>query len=223
MLIVEDDRTLAETVQAGLREQGLTVSVAHTGDAALALLGSAAVDLVLLDLGLPGRDGMDILREARQGGNHVPIIVLTARSEVDCRVAGLKTGADDYIVKPFAFTELLARIEAVRRRARGPERFLRVGDLEIDLLDRKATRGARGIELTQREFELAAYLAQHAGHVVSRDMLARDVWRVTSRATPLDNVIDVTVSRLRTKLNEGGAADILKTVRGVGYVLGESA
>jgi DNA-binding response OmpR family regulator len=150
-----------------------------------------------------------------------PVLILTAKDTVDDRVRGLDSGADDYLVKPFAFPELLARIRALLRRGR-PDQILKLqqDDLAMDLVTRKVTRAGQSVELTLKEFEVLEYLLRHAGHVVSREMLARDVWRVTARATPLDNVIDVTIARLRRKIDDPFEVTLLHTVRGVGFVLG---
>jgi DNA-binding response OmpR family regulator len=171
---------------------------------------------------LPGRDGIEILRALRQRGVKTPVLVLTARDTVEDRITGLDSGADDYLVKPFAFAELLARIRALARRGRVAEApRLIVGDLDMDLITRKVTRGGRAVELTVREFELLEYLMRHHGQVVSREALARDVWKETQRTTPLDNVIDVHIARLRRKIDVDGVVKLIHTVRGVGFMLRE--
>ncbi len=220
ILLVEDDESIGGTLQTGLVEEGFAVEWVDSVDKAIDALDARDVDLAVLDLGLPGRDGMEFLGHLRSGGNDLPVIVLTARGEAEDRVAGLKAGADDYVVKPFSFAELVARIHAICRRIGRQSHVTTVGDLEIDRLNRRVTRAGQEIVLTQREFDLLAYLANCAGGVVTREMLAQDVWQVRSRATPLDNVIDVHISRLRAKLNEAGEDAILRTIRGVGYVLG---
>lgn len=181
-----------------------------------------AFDLILLDLMLPGRSGLEILTALRKQKCQTPVLILTARDAVEDRVEGLDTGADDYVVKPFAFPELLARIRALTRRGR-PEQALRLrlADLELDCVTKKVTRGKQEIDLTAKEFDLLEYLLRNQGHVVSREMLARDVWKVTSRATPLDNVIDVHIARLRQKVDAPFKKKLLKTIRGVGFVLKE--
>jgi DNA-binding response OmpR family regulator len=186
------------------------------------MAGERRYDLVLLDIMLPGRSGMDVLDALRRGGLHTPVLLLTARDAIEDRVRGLDSGADDYLVKPFAFPELLARIRALARRGR-PEQVLRLkaADLQLDLVTRRVSRGDREIELTSREFELLEYLMRHQGHHVSREMLTRDVWREPRRATPLDNVIDVHIARLRKKIDQGFPAKLIHTVRGVGFVLQE--
>src|SRR5262245_48916687 len=171
---------------------------------------------------LPGRSGLEILQALRQRRIETPVLILTARDGVDDRVLGLDLGADDYLVKPFALPELLARIRALLRRGRPSEVFrLKAADLELDPIARRANRGHRAIDLTAREFELLEYLRRHQGHLVSREMLARDVWKEPRRATPLDNVIDVQIARLRRKVDTDGAPRLIHTVRGVGFVMRE--
>jgi DNA-binding response OmpR family regulator len=177
-------------------------------------------DLVLLDLMLPRRNGLEVLSTLRRRALQTPVLILTARDTVEDRVHGLDTGADDYLVKPFAFAELLARIRALLRRGRADQTLkLHQDDLEMDLVTRKVTRAGQTIELTVKEFEVLEYLLRHVARVVSREMLARDVWHVTARATPFDNVIDVTMARLRRKVDDPFQAKLLHTVRGVGFVL----
>ena len=169
---------------------------------------------------LPGRSGLEILQTLRKRRNETPVLILTARDGVDDRVRGLDLGADDYLVKPFALPELLARIRALLRRGRPSDVLrLKVADLELDLVARRVNRGDKAIDLTGREFELLEYLLRHQGYLVSREMLARDVWKEPRRATPLDNVIDVQMARLRRKVDPEGAARLIHTVRGVGFVV----
>lgn len=222
ILLVEDDESIGRTLRSGLSEEGFTVLLVGTVDEAASALAENAIDLVILDLGLPGRDGMELLRMMRSEPGSTPVIILTARGGTEDRVGGLEAGADDYVVKPFSFAELVARIHAIRRRVGKQAHVTTIGDLRIERLNRRVTLGSHELQLTQREFELLAYLANCANRVVTREMLARDVWRVTSRATPLDNVIDVHVSRLRAKLNEYTDTPLLRTIRGVGYVLGQT-
>src|SRR5881296_3823080 len=171
---------------------------------------------------LPGRDGIEILSTLRRRGLGPPVLILTARDAVEDRVLGLDTGADDYLVKPFAFPELLARIRALVRRGRPePPSSLKVSDLEMDVPGRRAMRAGRGRELTAREFELLEYLLRNRGRVVSREMLARDVWKETRRATTLDNVIDVHIARLRRKVDDSSEVKLIQTVRGVGFIIKE--
>lgn len=220
LLIVEDDNKVAGMLRQGLQESEYITALARTAPQAIEMLDADAYDLVLLDLGLPGMDGVEVLRHLRRQNNSIPVIVLTARDEIDDRVKGLNEGADDYLVKPFAFTELLARIKALLRRSRhgdGPN--LSIADLRINLLSRSVERAGRAIELTPREYDLLAFLVRASGQIVSREMLARDVWKVHSRATPLDNVIDVHISHLREKIDRDFEPKLLHTVRGVGFVL----
>ena len=220
ILLVEDDPRVASSLVQGLSEVGYTMTRTGSAEQALKQLGANRFDLVLLDLGLPGRDGLDVLRELRGRLDATPVLVLTARDTLNDRVKGLDAGADDYLVKPFAFVELLARIRALLRRSQAVEtNLLKVADLAVDLINRVVTRGAQPINLTTREFDLLAYLVRCTGQPVSRDMLARDVWKETSRATPLDNVIDVHISHLRDKIDRDFALKLLHTIRGIGFVL----
>jgi two-component system copper resistance phosphate regulon response regulator CusR len=222
VLVVEDEQKVAEALRDGLQEEHYEVVVERTGEGAFFRVNTENYDVILLDLTLPGRDGIEILRALRQRGLKTPVLVLTARDTLQDRVTGLDSGADDYLVKPFAFAELLARIRALARRGRVAEApRLHVGDLDMDLITRKVTRGGRGVELTVREFELLEYLMRHHGQVVSREALARDVWKETARTTPLDNVIDVHIARLRRKIDAEGPVKLIHTVRGVGFMLRE--
>jgi DNA-binding response OmpR family regulator len=220
ILLVEDDKKVADSLRQGLEELHYQAQVSRTGEDALRQIEGTKFDLIILDLGLPGRDGLDVLVEIRNRKVRVPVIILTARDTIDDRVKGLDHGADDYMVKPFAFSELVARIHALLRRASGGENFrLRVEDLELDVVGRRVTRAGREIELTEREFLLLEYLVRNASQTVSRDMLAREVWRETSRVTPLDNVIDVHISHLRDKVDEGFSCKLIHTVRGMGFMV----
>ena len=222
VLIVEDERKLAQVLSSALQAEHYDVVVAATGEDGFYRANAERFDLVVLDLMLPGRSGLEILQTLRQRRIEAPVLILTARDGVDDRVLGLDLGADDYLVKPFALPELLARIRALLRRGRSSEVFrLKVGDLELDLVARRVLRADRPIDLTAREFELLEYLLRHQGHLVSREMLARDVWKEPRRATPLDNVIDVQMARLRRKVDPEGAARLIHTVRGVGFVMRE--
>jgi len=222
ILVVEDEKKVAKALKEGLEAERYQVTVAHTGEDGFYLLNSQTFDFVLLDLMLPGRDGFEIVKTLREKGLQTPVLILTARDTVDDRVLGLDSGADDYLVKPFAFPELLARIRALLRRGRiGEVLRLEFADLEMDLVTRKVSRSGRTIELTAKEFALLECLLRNQGHVVSREMLARDVWQETARATPLDNVIDVHIARLRRKIDDPFDNKLLKTVRGVGFVLRE--
>ena len=222
ILVIEDEPKVAQAIRKGLEAENYKVTVASNGEEGYFLATTRAFDLILLDLLLPGRSGLEILSALRKQKCQTPVLILTARDDVEDRVLGLDTGADDYVVKPFAFSELLARIRALTRRGR-PEQALRLrlADLEVDCVTRKVKRENMEIDLTAREFDLLEYLLRHQGHIVSREMLARDVWKVTSRATPLDNVIDVHIARLRKKLDAPFRKKLLKTIRGVGFVLKE--
>jgi DNA-binding response OmpR family regulator len=222
ILVVEDEQKVADALREGLAGEGYEVVVERTGEGAFFRVSSETFDVVLLDLGLPGRDGLEVLRVLREGKLETPVLILTARDSLEDRVKGLDSGADDYLVKPFAFAELVARVRALGRRGRTAEApRLGVADLEMDRVSRKVTRGGRAVELTVREFELLEYLMRHPGPVVSREPLARDVWKETARTTPLDNVIDVHIARLRRKVDPEEAAKLIHTVRGVGFVLRE--
>jgi len=222
VLVVEDEQKVANALREGLEGERYDVIVERTGEDAFFRLTTEAFDLILLDLGLPGRDGLQILTTLRSKGLKTPVLVLTARDTLQDRVAGLDSGADDYLVKPFAFAELLARIRALMRRGRSAEApRLAVGDLSMDLITRKVMRGGQPVELTVREFELLEYLMRYEGQVVSRETLARDVWKETARTTPLDNVIDVHIARLRRKVDVDRPMKLIHTVRGVGFMLRE--
>jgi two-component system copper resistance phosphate regulon response regulator CusR len=222
VLIVEDERKLAEALASALKGEHYDVVVAATGEDGFFRANAGAFDLVVLDVMLPGRSGLEILQALRQRHIDTPVLILTARDGVDDRVLGLDLGADDYLVKPFALPELLARIRALLRRGRPSEAMrLKASDLEMDLVGRRAVRGERLLDLTAREFELLEYLLRHQGHLVSREMLAREVWKEPRRATPLDNVIDVQMTRLRKKVDADATERLIHTVRGVGFVLRE--
>jgi len=223
ILVVEDEQKVANALREGLEGERYDVEVERTGEDAFFRMTTEAFDLILLDLGLPGRDGLQILTTLRSKGIKTPVLVLTARDTLQDRVAGLDSGADDYLVKPFAFAELLARIRALLRRGRAADSpRLAVSDLTMDLITRKVIRAGQPVELTVREFELLEYLMRYEGQVVSRETLARDVWKETARTTPLDNVIDVHIARLRRKIDlEGTAVKLIHTVRGVGFMLRE--
>jgi DNA-binding response OmpR family regulator len=220
ILVVEDEKKVARALREGLEAERYDVRVAGTGEEGFFLVNHEAFDCVVLDLMLPHRDGLEVLTTLRKRGLSTPVLILTAKDTVDDRVRGLDSGADDYLVKPFAIPELLARIRALLRRGR-PDQVLtlRQDDLEVDLVTRKVARAGQAIDLTVKEFEVLDYLLRHAGRVVSREMLTREVWRVAARATPFDNVIDVTIARLRRKIDDPFAGKLLHTVRGVGFVL----
>lgn len=224
VLVVEDEPKVAEAIRSGLEDAGFAVASALDGEEGFFLASSESFDVIVLDRMLPGRDGLSILAALRRKGVLVPVLVLTALDGVEERVAGLDAGADDYLAKPFAFPELLARLRALLRRGRGDNLLqLAVADLRIGVARREVTRGEQPIELTPREYELLEYLVRHRGQIVSREMLARDVWKETQRGTPLDNVIDVHVTRLRKKVDQGFEPRLIHTVRGIGFLLGDHA
>jgi len=222
ILVVEDEPKVAKALTEGLEADGFTVRTALTGEDGYFIASSEPVDLIVLDRRLPGRDGVEILKTLRRRGFLMPVLILTARDTVEDRVEGLDGGADDYLVKPFAFPELLARVRALLRRGRGDQvlRFS-VADLTLDVVKRSVSRAGREVDLTNREFELLEYLVRHQGIVVSREMLAQDVWKEPSRGTPLDNVIDVHIAHLRKKIDQDHSQRLIHTLRGVGFVLKE--
>ena len=222
ILVVEDEQKVANALREGLQTERYDVVVERTGEGAFFRITTEQFDAILLDLTLPGRDGLEILKAIRDRGMKTPVLVLTARDTVQDRIVGLDSGADDYLIKPFAFAELLARIRALVRRGRVAEApRLTAGDLDVELITRKVTRGGQPVELTVREFELLEYLLRHQGQVVSRELLARDVWKETARTTPLDNVIDVHIARLRRKVDADRPSKLIHTVRGVGFMVRE--
>jgi len=223
ILVVDDETKVARALAEGLRAEHYDVEVAATGEDAFFLLNAETFDLVVLDLMLPGRSGIDILRTLRQRGVSTPVLILSARDAVEDRVLGLDSGADDYVLNPFAFPELLARVRALLRRGRTDELLrLRVGDLEMDRVTRRVTRADAVVTLTAREYDLLEYLMRNQGRIVSREMIAHDVWKEPARATPLDNVIDVHMARLRKKIDPDPETRLIHTVRGVGFVLRET-
>ncbi len=219
-LIIEDDRAIADFIARGLREAGFAVDVAANGDEGLHAALTQEVDVAIVDLMLPGRDGLSVIDELRRHGRATPVLILSAKRSVDDRVRGLQAGGDDYLTKPFAFAELLARVQAlVRRSTRTPETTrLAVGDLVLDLLSRKVTRAGQPIDLRPREFALLEYLMRNAGTVVSKTMILSHVWEYNF--DPQTNVVDVLVSRLRDRIDRPFETKLLRTARGVGYVLG---
>jgi DNA-binding response OmpR family regulator len=218
--MVEDEPKLALAVKQGLEADGHAVNTAPTGEEGFFLAQTQTFDLLILDIMLPGRDGIEILVNLRRLGHRMPVLLLTARSEIEDRIRGLDAGADDYLGKPFALSELQARVRALgRRNAPDPVIVLKVDDLELDRLRHVATRAGKTLELTAREFELLEYFMRQPDQVVSREALAREVWKETARHTPIDNLIDVHIARLRRKLAEPAGQKLLHTVRGVGFVL----
>jgi len=222
ILIIEDDKKVAEALRKGLMAEDYPTLAVRTGEEGFFLASTQSFDLIILDLMLPARDGLEILLALRRRALATPVLILTARDTVEDRVRGLDAGADDYLVKPFAFSELLARIRALLRRGKAhpPER-LQLEDLAMDVSAHKVTRDGKAIVLTAHEFSLLEFLLRQQGQVVSREILAREVWKETKRFTPLDNVIDVHIARLRRKLDDPFARKLLHTVRGVGFVLRE--
>jgi two-component system copper resistance phosphate regulon response regulator CusR len=220
ILIVDDERKAAEYLQRGLTESGYVVDVALNGDDGLSLGLSEYYDLIVLDVMMPGRDGWSVLTSLRRAGRQTPVLFLTARDTVDDRVKGLEGGADDYLVKPFAFSELLARIRSILRR--GPSRQLEtltVADLELDILRHRASRAGQRIDLTPKEFALLSLLVRRRGEVLSRTLISELVWEMNFDSDT--NVVDVAVRRLRTKVDDPFPLKLIRTVRGVGYVLDE--
>lgn len=224
LLLIEDDPQVSTYLSKGLREAGYAVDHAADGKEGLLLATSESYDGMILDRMLPGMDGLTIIRMVRGAGSTTPILVLSALGEVDDRVEGLRAGGDDYLVKPFAFSELLARLEALLRRAGGAttaDTHLRVADLELDLLARTVRRGDQAIDLQPREFRILEYLMRHEGQVVTRTMLLENVWDY--HFDPQTNVIDVHISRLRSKIDKGFDRPLLQTVRGSGYMIHASS
>jgi two-component system, OmpR family, copper resistance phosphate regulon response regulator CusR len=223
ILIMEDESKIATAIRDCLTSSGYHCAVAATGDEGISLLEKEKYDAIILDWMLPGRDGIEVLDWLRLRGPKPPVLLLTAKDAIEDRVKGLDSGADDYLVKPFAFPELLARLRALTRRLGTSEVFLlECADLRLDLHTRRASRAREEISLTPREFDLLAYLLRHHGEIVSRGMIAREVWRETNRSTPLDNVIDVHIARLRRKVDSAHATRLIHTVRGVGFFCGET-
>jgi two-component system OmpR family response regulator len=221
VLVVEDNRDLASNLQRGLQEHGFTVDTAGTADRGFHLAAGGVYDLLILDRMLPGGDGLDLLRKLRAQRTTTPAIFLTARGDVPERIRGLDAGADDYLIKPFSFAELLARIRVVLRR--GPDvapTVLQTADLRLDVVTRTVERGGQRIELTAKQFALLHYLLQHAGQVVTRSMILEHVWDFGIDGG--SNVVDVHINRLRTRVDRGFDRPLIHTLRGVGYVLRET-
>ncbi len=225
LLIIEDDRKIAEFIQKGMRESAYSVDLANNGKDGLFLATTENYDVLIIDRMLPALDGLTVLKTLRGSGNLVPALILSALGEVDDKVAGLRAGGDDYLVKPFAFSELLARVEVLMRRAHNlstnaaSETQLIVGDLRLDLLSRKVYRASQEVELQAREFRLLEYMMRHKNQVITRTMLLEHVWDYNF--DPQTNVIDVHISRLRSKIDNNFETPIIRTVRGAGYTIEE--
>jgi DNA-binding response OmpR family regulator len=218
ILVVEDDRTVGQYVARGLGEARYTVELVDDGKAGLEKASTGKWDLVVLDLRLPGLSGLDLLRTLRDRGVATPVLVLTAQDSVEFKVDALKMGADDYVTKPFAMAELLARVEAISRRPKelAPP-VVQVGDLVVDTGARQVQRGGRAIELTPKEYDVLLYLARHHGRVMSRTLITEYVWDY--HFDPGTNIVDVVINRLRKKVDAGKGAKLIQTIRGVGYML----
>jgi DNA-binding response OmpR family regulator len=220
ILVVEDEAKVARALKEGLESEHYDVVVARSGEEGFFLANAETFDVVVLDLMLPGRTGIEVLGAFRRRGLQTPVLILTAKDAVEDRVLGLDSGADDYMVKPFAFAELVARVRALLRRGRADQILrLKALDLEMDLVTRTVMRGHQTLDLTAREFELLEYLLRHQNQVVSREMLARDVWKESLRGTPIDNVVDVHIARLRKKVDREFPTKLIHTVRGVGFTV----
>ncbi len=219
ILMIEDDEQISSYVSKGLREAGFTVDVNNAGDEGYLMAAGTPYDALVVDIMLPGMDGITIIENLRRRGIHTPVLILSAKNTLDDKIRGLKSGGDDYITKPFSFAELLARLQALLRRSNlgQPVNELSIGDLRMDLLSRQVTRGERAIELQPREFALLEYLMRNAGNVVSKTMILESVWDY--HFDPQTNVVDVLVHRLRSKIDKDFEEKMLHTVRGVGYVL----
>ena len=229
VLLIEDEAKTSRAVLSGLKAEGFAPAWAETGEDGFFLLSSQHFDVVVLDWMLPGRSGLEVLKTVRAKDSKTPVLLLTARDALEDRVTGLDSGADDYLVKPFALAELAARLRALLRRAttdpsdeEKPTHW-HLADLDIDFTVRRVTRTGRVIDLTPREFDLLIQLIRNAGQIVSRETLAREIWQEVRRATPLDNVIDVHIARLRRKIDDGFPCRLIHTVRGVGFVLREES
>jgi two-component system, OmpR family, response regulator len=225
VLVIEDDKDVASYLVNGLKENDHVVDHAADGKVGLMMAASESYDIMIIDRMLPGMDGLSIIKAVRATGNHTPILILSALGDVDDRVEGLRGGGDDYLTKPFSYTELLARLDALMRRGSNPSTeqvtHLKVADLEMDLLARTVKRAHQKIDLQPREFRLLEYLMKHAGQVVTRTMLLEKVWDY--HFDPQTNVIDVHISRLRSKIDKDFPKPLLQTVRGAGYILSEDS
>jgi DNA-binding response OmpR family regulator len=218
VLVIEDEQKMADLIKRGLEEEGIEVETAIDGDVGFEAGKSENIDLIILDLGLPGRNGLDIARDWRQLGIKTPILIVTAMDSTEAKVKGLDTGADDYITKPFAFAELLARIRALQRRTASEDTTrLQLGDLTLNLINRRATRASNEVQLTNKEFALLEFFMRHPDEILSREVLSEKVWEETFDT--LTNVIDVYINYLRNKIDRQYEPKLIHTVRGVGYML----
>ncbi len=217
VLVIEDEQKMADMIKRGLEEEGLEAEVAYDGETGLQAARSSAPEAIILDISLPGRDGLEIARTLRDEGNKTPIIMLTARDTTEAKVQGLDSGADDYLTKPFAFAELLARLRALQRRTQGEDSTkLQLGDLTLDLISRKVKRLETEVQLTGKEFALLEYFMRHPDQVLSRELLSEKVWE--EAFDTLTNVIDVYINYLRNKMDRNFEPKLIQTVRGVGYM-----
>jgi DNA-binding response OmpR family regulator len=217
VLIIEDEQKMADLIKRGLEEEGMTIDTAADGDAGLEMGKSGSHDLIILDLGLPGRSGLDVARLLRAEGNKSPILILTAQDSTEMKVKGLDSGADDYLTKPFAFSEMLARIRALLRRTQPEDSTkLQIGDLSLNLINRKASRAGNEVQLTGKEFALLEFFMRHPDEILSREILSEKVWEETFDT--LTNVIDVYINYLRNKVDRQYEPKLIHTVRGVGYM-----
>ncbi|HEX4996983.1 MAG TPA: response regulator transcription factor [Terriglobia bacterium] len=224
ILVVEDEQKVARALQEGLQDEGFSVVLAFSGEDAFFRIHTEDFDVIVLDLMLPGRDGFEVLSAVRQRGVKTPVLLLTARDTLEDRDRGWRQGADDYLAKPFAFDELVSRIRILLRRGHstdGPR--LGIADLDMNLVTRRVTRAGRMIDLTAREFAVLEYFLRRQGQLVRRDSLASDVWNETMRGTPLNNVIDVHIARLRRKIDSDGSGKLIHTVRGMGFMISDRA
>ena len=217
ILVVEDEKRIADFLGRGLESAGYAVDVANDGSSAIDLVHTAAYDMIVLDLGLPDMDGLKVLEKIRTRKVSPPVLILSARGDVDDRVKGLELGADDYLVKPFAFVELLARARVLLRRGQPTPEKLSVGDLQLDCIRRKVTRGTENIELAPKEFSILEYLMRNRGRPLSRTMIVEHVWDMDYDG--LTNIVDVYIRHLRSKIDDKFPEKLIQTVRGIGYVL----
>ncbi len=217
VLIIEDEQKMADMLKRGLEEEGMRVELAYDGETGLQAGKAGKYDIIILDLTLPGRDGLEVARELRAAEIKVPILILTARDTTEMKVKGLDSGADDYLTKPFAFAEMLARIRALLRRSQEDTTKLQVGDLVLDLITRRATRAGKEVQLTGKEFALLEFFMRHPDEILSRELLSEKVWAETFDT--LTNVIDVYINYLRNKIDRQFEPKLIHTVRGVGYML----